>query len=196
MALRFSKLPLDHLERDPNSSLDFHCVIKFEILELNMAVRADIKVSSLLGALEITTSATIGVDRTLSPEGFAPNGVIRWVDRSGGIALLYPSLTMLLRPPTKGSRVYRLSTKYSIPTGDITSPSTASGIQPQPSVAYACQHFGEWVLPERSTLAERLALFSNVRSLYATTIQASDAVPSDATGSPFLAAVSNYDAVF
>jgi len=51
----------------------------------------------------------------------------------------------------------------------------------------------EFMLPERSTAAERAALFSHVRSFFATTINASDDVPTDATGTPLVAAVNNFD---
>lgn len=161
-----------------------------------MALRAPIKVSSLIGTLDTTTSATIGVDKTLDPEGFVAPGVSRWVDRSGGISLGYPALTMSIRPPTKGSRIYRVVAKFGLPTLEITSPSTATGIQPQPTLAYINQCVMEFMLHERSTLAERTALFSYVRSLFATTIQASDASPSDATGSPLINGVANYDAPY
>jgi hypothetical protein len=51
----------------------------------------------------------------------------------------------------------------------------------------------EALLPERSTLAERTAFLSQLHSLFLTTIQASDAAPSDSTGSPLAGAVLNFD---
>jgi hypothetical protein len=71
--------------------------------------------------------------------------------------------------------------------------STASGIIPVAPVAYMPQFIGEFLLPAVSTSAERLALFNLVKSLFATTINASDAAPTDATGSPVVGAVLNYD---
>jgi hypothetical protein len=140
--------------------------------------------------------AAIGVSRTYDPEGFSLPGVARWVDRSGGIAIGYPAITMSVRPPTKASRVYKVTVKVVLPTLEQTSASTATGIQPAPTKAYDCTGIMEFLLPERSALWERDALFDTMVSLFATTITASDAVPSDLTGSPLKAAVENFDPPF
>jgi hypothetical protein len=52
---------------------------------------------------------------------------------------------------------------------------------------------GEWLLPSVGTAAERALLYSIVRSLMATTITASDAAPTDPTGSPVVAAVATFE---
>lgn len=142
-----------------------------------------------------TTSATIGVDVTakFDPEGFSLPGVAKWVDRSGGIAIGYPSLTLSVRPPTKASRVYKVTAKLAIPTLEVTSPSTASGIQPQPTLAYTCAAHVEFLLPERSTRNERTILLSKFMALFATIISASDGVPTDSTLSPLRLAVLDFD---
>jgi hypothetical protein len=161
-----------------------------------MPAIAAVKTSSILGPTEITTSATVGVDKTFDPEGFILPGVARWVDRSGGIAIGYPQFSLSVRPPTKASRIFKVTAKLVLPTLEQTSPSTATGIQPAPTKAYDCTCVMEFMLPERSTLAERNALLSHVRSLFITTITASDAVPSDVTGTPLIAAVANFDPPF
>jgi len=161
-----------------------------------MPAIADIKLSSILSTTHLTTSATIGVDKTLSPEGFNLPGVAKWVDRSGGIAIGYPALTMSTRAPNKDSRVTRVQAKLVIPTLEQTSASTSTGIQPAPTKAYDCTMNLEFMLPERSTLAERTALFNLAASLFASTITASDAAPSDSTGSPLSAAVLNGESVY
>lgn len=158
-----------------------------------MSAIASIKTASALSTTLSTTSATVGVDKTFDPEGFLLPGVARWVDRSGGIAIGYPAFTLQVRPPTKGSRVYKVTAKVVLPTLEQTSASTATGIQPAPTKAYDCTCIMEFLLPERSTQAERLALLSHVHSFFAATIQANDAAPSDSTGSPLIAAVSNFD---
>jgi len=157
-----------------------------------MPAIGSIKTSSLVSATELTTSATVGVDKTFDPEGSIAPGVFRWVDRSGGIPVLYPALSLSVRPPTKASRVYRVTQKLSLPSPE-TIGNAWNGVTPGPQVAYSVMAVIEFLLHERSTSAERLALFSHVRSLFATTINASDAVPTDVTGSPLLAAVQNFD---
>lgn len=163
-----------------------------------MSAIAAVKLSSILdhALARLTTSATVGVDSTLNPEGINPQGVASWVDRSGGIAIGYPRLTMSVRPPTKASRVYKVTTKLVLPTLEQTSPSTATGIQPAPTKAYDCMAVMEFFLPERSTLAERQKLFSEVASLFARTVNASDGAPTDSTGSPLENAVTTFETVY
>lgn len=161
-----------------------------------MAAIATIKKSSILGTVVRSTSATVGIDVSsagspgnLDPEGFTPQGVAKWVDRSSGYQIGYPSLTLSSRPPTKTSRLTRILAKYVSPTLEATSPSTSTGIQPAPTKAYECTFNGEFLIPERATLAERTAFFSVVKSLFFDTINASDDSPTDATGSPLPNAV-------
>jgi hypothetical protein len=163
-----------------------------------MGALASILASSILdfSVGRKTTSATVGVDKTFNPEGFISPGVARWVDRSGGIAIGYPSITMSIRPPTKTSRLYKVVAKVTLPTLEQTSPSTASGIQPAPTKAYDCSCVMEFMLPERSTLAERQALFSLVASQFARRINASDDTPTDLTGNPLEAGVTTFEALW
>jgi len=163
-----------------------------------MSAIAAVKLSSILdhSLARLTTSATVGVDSTLNPEGINPLGIASWVDRSGGIAIGYPRLTMSVRAPTKASRIYKVQAKLVLPTLEQTSPSTATGIQPAPTKAYDCTCVMEFFLPERSTLAERQKLFSEVASLFARTINASDGAPTDATGTPLENAVTTFETVY
>ena len=163
-----------------------------------MSAIAAVKLSGILdhALARLTTSTTVSVDSTLNPEGINPQGIAAWVDRSGGIAIGYPRLTMSVRPPTKASRIYKVQVKLVLPTLEQTSPSTASGIQPAPTKAYDCTCVMEFFLPERSTLAERQKLFSEVASLFARTINASDGAPTDATGTPLENAVTTFETVY
>jgi hypothetical protein len=137
--------------------------------------------------------AGIGYNRTYDPEGFQLPGVARWVDRSSGIAVGYPNITLSVRAPTKTSRVYKVMAKISLPTLEQTSASTATGIQPMPTRAYDHSAILEFMLPERGALWERQALLDTCLSLMVATITASDGSPSDLTGSPLRAAIENFD---
>jgi hypothetical protein len=163
-----------------------------------MSAIAAVKLSSIIdhALARLTTSATVGVDSTMNPEGINPNGVAAWVDRSGGIAIGYPRLTMSVRPPTKAARVFKVNVRLNLPTLEQTSASTSSGIQPAPTKAYDCLCVMDFVLPERSTLLERQALFSKVASLFARTINASDGAPTDSSGSPLETAVTTFENVY
>jgi hypothetical protein len=158
-----------------------------------MSAIAAIKTSSILSATESTTSATVGVDKTFDPEGFIAPGVARYVDRAAGIAAGFPYITFSVRPPSKEARVYRVTARVGIPTMETVG--TAPYI-PGPKVAYNLLGTIEFVLPERSSAAERALLFSTVRSLFATTIQASDAAPTDLTLSPLIAGVNSFESVY
>lgn len=163
-----------------------------------MSAIAAVKTSSIIdhSLARLTTSATVGVDTTLNPEGISPQGIAAWVDRSGGIAIGYPRLTMSIRPPTKASRVYKVTMKLVQPTLEQTSASTMTGIQPAPTKAYDCLCIMEFFLPERSTLAERTAFFSRIAGLFARTVNASDGNPTDSTGSPLETAVTTFENVY
>lgn len=128
-----------------------------------------------------------------SPVGFVQPGVAKWADRSGGIPLLYPSLTVSVRLPTSGSKVCRVVTKLVLPTADVTAPSTSTGIQPAPSKAYECLAQLEMVFPERSTQAERNTLRSLLLSVLSQQMSASDGLPIIDTASPLPPAVADFE---
>lgn len=85
-------------------------------------------------------------------------------DKSGGIAIGYPMIMVKFRRPVSAgngaqsnanSRVYRIQLNFSWPVLEVTSPSTGTGIQPAPTVAYVLRSNQEWIIPERSALADR-----------------------------------------
>lgn len=138
----------------------------------------------------VTSSATVGTSATFAPAGFVAPGVPRWENRSGGIPVGYPYFTMALRRPSRGNRNYKVTVRVFMPTLEQVAPSVIW------TKAYDCAGFLEFILPERSTTTERLALLNTVRSLMMTTVEASDAVPSDTTGSPVGSAVSLLEDVY
>ncbi len=154
------------------------------------------KSSTIMSPTGLTTSAAVGVDKTFSPEGFIAPGVARWVDRSLLYAVLYPSKTLSVRRPKNGGKNFKVLMKIDLPTADITAPTTVTGIQPAPSKAYSNGVSVEFTLPERGTAAERLVLLNLLKSALETTITASDGAPSDATASPLVLAVTDFEAPY
>jgi hypothetical protein len=155
-----------------------------------MAALAPVKLSSVLSGVALTTSATIGVDVSVAgspgnfdPEGFNIQGVAVWYDRSGGNQIGYPTLTFSSRKPTKTSRVTRVIAKVVQPILEQVPPATVF------TKAYDLTASIEFLLPERCTLLERTAFFSKVASLFFSTINASDGLPTDLTGSPLVSGV-------
>lgn len=113
---------------------------------------------------------TTPVNHTFAPVTIDQSGVAVLADRSSGIAIGFPVLTMLVRPSTKTSRNYKVSAKVIVPTLEVTSPSTATGIQPAPTKAYDCMATIEFVMPERSTSLERQNLLAYMKNLLINTV--------------------------
>lgn len=120
-----------------------------------------------IAALTLADGAATPVNHTFNPANISADGVAKWEDRSGGIAIGFPVVTQSLRYPTKSNRNYKLTIKVVSPTLEVTSPSTATGIQPAPTKAYDILMVAEILLPERSTLQQRkdaMAFFQNLIS--------------------------------
>lgn len=123
-----------------------------------------------IAALTLADGQATPANHTFSAVNVNAAGIAKWQDRSGGIALGFPTITMSLREPTKSSRVYKLVRKVSIPVLEVTSPSTASGIQPAPTLAYTLQQNCEWIIPERSTQAQRDDLLAYAKNFDANAV--------------------------
>jgi len=107
------------------------------------------------------------VAHTFSP-GSIKGDVAQWFDRSGGIAVGYPILSVSIRAPlAKGARVYKATVKISVPTLEVTSPSTGTGIQPAPIKGYDCVFIGDFLLPERSTKPNRADVLAYAKNALA-----------------------------
>lgn len=140
-----------------------------------------------------TTSATVAADITMAAAG-VKDGIAKWVDRSDGIAVGYPWMTLQVRePPKNGQRIYKVSLKVGVPRLATTSTSTNTGIEPAPQKAYEMQAHLDFLLPERSTRNERKKLLQMVAGLFHSTITASDGAPSSTTASPLMSAVNDLD---
>lgn len=119
---------------------------------------------SAIAALSLANSVPANI--TFAPVKIDQAGVAIWADRSSGIALGYPVATTSLRSPTKTSRSYKMVTKLVVPVLEITSPSTATGIQPQPTKAFEIPFTITAVLPERASKAQCLDALALARSLF------------------------------
>jgi hypothetical protein len=120
-----------------------------------------------IAALSLLDGQATPANKTFSPVNIDQAGVARWADRSGGIALGFPVISFSNKAPTKGSRNYKLTAKIVVPVMEQTSASTATGIQPAPTKAYDLIFNGEFVLPERSTVAQRNDLLAFAKNFLA-----------------------------
>lgn len=113
------------------------------------------------------------VAHTFSPSGPSKNNMFTFADRVGGIAIGYPVIKFGMMEPapnamvSNANRIFRLPISIAVPTMETTSPTTGTGIQPAPTVAYVNRCNMEFLMPERGLLANRRDLRSYVQNLLA-----------------------------
>jgi len=120
-----------------------------------------------IAALTLTDGQATPASHTFSPVNIDSAGIAKWSDRSGGIALGFPTISFSLRNPSKTSRNYKLTAKVVVPVLEVTSPSTSTGIQPAPTKAYDVTANVEMILPERSTAAQRADMIAYTKNFLA-----------------------------
>lgn len=131
-----------------------------------------------LAPIVINDGQATPVAHTFNPAGPDENGVSFLYDRSGGIAVGFPELSINLRQPqrirsnsntkqTSSDRVFRATVVVRVPTLDVTSPATGTGIQPAPSKAYDTVVKMEFLLPERTTLQNRKDILAYAKNILA-----------------------------
>lgn len=109
------------------------------------------------------------VAHTFTARRIDGDGVAKWQDISGGIAVGFPTLTASLREPIKGSKnpVYKAVIKIAVPKLETVTASTYNGITPAPTKAYDCVATLEMTFPERSVAADRKDLRAYVANALA-----------------------------
>lgn len=138
---------------------------------------------SAIANVVINDGQATPVSHTFAPVTIDAQGVAKWADRSGGISVGFPTLSYSLKSPTGSSKSYKMTAKVVLPVLEQTSPSTATGIQPAPTVAYNLIANVEMVLPERSTAQDRKNLLAYVKNYLA-------------NAAVITAGVENYEAVY
>lgn len=128
-----------------------------------------------IGNIVINDGAATPVAHTFSPTKIDSNNVAVFHDRSGGIAIGYPQLSAVTKLPdaarsgqaSGANRVIRNNFKVDVPTLEVTSPSTGSGIQPAPTLSYVNGVDINFRIAERATLQERKNILAYARNLLA-----------------------------
>lgn len=123
-----------------------------------------------IAALTLADGKATPVNHTFAPVGKDSAGVAKWVDRIGGIAIGYPTITMSVSEPNKSTRAFKVTRKVVLPVLEVTSPSTSTGIQPAPTKAYDLIATTTYSLPERSTLEQRQDLLAYAKNFDASTV--------------------------
>lgn len=120
-----------------------------------MAIRANIT---------LTDAATTPVNRVYYPTQSLDSSIV-WRDRTQAIYVGQNRLTAEQRIATRQTRATKLHWKLETPVLEQTSPSTSTGIQPQPTVAYTLLGEIKLVLPDRCSQQERKDLLAQLRDL-------------------------------
>lgn len=120
-------------------------------------------------AITLADGQATPVNKTFAVAGVT-NGVASWEERSGGIPIGYSRLSTSLRRPAKGSRNFKVVTKVQLPVLEVTSPSTATGIQPAPTKAYELFATMEFTIPERASAADRANLLAYAKNALANSL--------------------------
>lgn len=119
---------------------------------------------AIRSTIVLTDAAATPVNHSYFPVTSGGN-VMLWIDRTQGIAAGQNKLTLAQRAPKKGAPTYNMSWKLETPILAQTSPSTATGIQPVPTVDHTNLVAVNIVCHERSTTQERNDLLAQVRDL-------------------------------
>lgn len=114
--------------------------------------------------IQLTDGATTPVVHSFSPSEIKDN-LMYWRDRSQAIYVGQNRLRLSQRVPGKDARTTKVVWNLTMPTLAVTAPTTGSGIQPAPSVAYENLAELSFVTHERSTLQERKDLLAMLRDL-------------------------------
>lgn len=96
--------------------------------------------------------------------------VAKWQERTAAYSIGYSDLTVVSRPAMGGQSLQTMSLKLVIPTLDVTSPATGTGIQPAPSVAYNTEVKVEAKLPTRGAVAERWEIHARAVSAFSNAV--------------------------
>lgn len=116
-----------------------------------------------IAAITLTDGATTPVNRVFSPSKRIDEKTYLWLNRASGIAIGFDRLAIMQRPGENGKGAAKVTIKLVTPILEQTSPSTATGIQPAPTVAYEPFCSIDFVLPDRSVKQDRKNLLAMIR---------------------------------
>lgn len=100
------------------------------------------------------------VNKTFVPMD-ANSGLATWTDRSGGISIGMPVVTMSV---TMGAEVNKIKAKVALPVLEVIS-GADGGYTPSPKVAYTCSATVDFNFPNRATLQNRKDIRAFIRNM-------------------------------
>lgn len=121
-----------------------------------------------VGNIVINDGQGTPVAHTFSPT-VVETDVVKYHDRSGGIVLGYPELSLGQVVPASGNGSIKQTFRISVPTLETVTGSTGEGFAPKPTLAYKERAFVEVYHDARSSLQERKNLNAYLKNGLAAT---------------------------
>lgn len=122
------------------------------------------------GNIGLVDAASTPVTHTFKPASIAGSAILAWRDSNQAIYAGQGILSCVQRLADRKTKTTKVTWKLEAPVLEQTSPSTSTGIQPAPSVAYTPLATIELVLPDRMSLQERKDLLAQARSLFSNAV--------------------------
>lgn len=119
---------------------------------------------AVIANVSLTDAAATPLVRVFNPTK-RDGELVTYHNRASGIVVGFDALSIQSRAANKTTKATKLTYKLVTPILEQTSPSTSTGIQPAPTVAYNLIGTLEFVLPERSALQDRKDLLAMLRDL-------------------------------
>lgn len=98
------------------------------------------------------------------------NELASYQDRSSGISLGYPVLTVTASDPKSPNGVSKVRMKVVVPILETATGTSTGGFAPAPTKAYDLTYDGTFFLPARATLAQRKDIRAYAQNLLANAI--------------------------
>lgn len=122
---------------------------------------------SAVNNIVIKDGAATPADHTFAPSRQSGDMFV-WTDRAAGVAAGFNTISVLTRYGASSNAGQRVTMKVVAPTLAVTSPSSGSGVQPNPTAAYQTLFSCEFLLPNATDLAARKNIYAFAKNLLAT----------------------------
>lgn len=122
-----------------------------------------------VGNIVINDGQGTPVAHTFSPSTVSTE-VVSYHDRSGGIVLGYPEVSVGQKLASNGGNTIKQTLKVTVPTLETVTGSTGEGFAPKPTLAYKERAFVEVYHDVRSSLQERKNLNAYLKNALANAV--------------------------
>jgi len=118
-----------------------------------------------LGNITINNGESTPVAKTFNPAQIDAKGVAEYADRSDGISIGFPTITVSSKKQNNGGRKVRVN--IALPVLEAPAAATAEGYTAAPKVAYVNRSNHEFFLASRSVTADREDLLAFSKNILA-----------------------------